>query len=246
MTLAVAGSREAADVWTSSDEYARRFSGVIGDWFLRVQAEATLRVLERYPDARILDVGGGHGQLADVLVDTGFEVTVLGSTEACRARIGHLLNGGRCSFVAGNILDLPYPDRAFDVVMSYRLLSHVDEWGRFLAELSRVARYAVIVEYPPTRSLNCFYPYLFDVKRRLEGNTRHFALFTESELAATFASVGYEVVDRYPQFFMPMVFHRTVNCLPASLIVERFSRWVGLTGLFGSPVILHAVRKGAS
>ena len=239
----VVKSPEPADIWTSSDEYARRFSGAVGDWFLKVQAETTLRALERYSAARILDVGGGHGQLAGVLVDNGFEVTVLGSAEVCGERIRHLLTSGRCRFVTGDILSLPFPDRAFDVVISYRLLSHVDEWERFLAELSRVAECAVVVDYPSVRSLNCLYPYLFGLKRRLEGNTRHFRPFAESWLSATFESCGFELVGRYPQFFLPMVFHRMVKSLRASLVIESFARRVGLTDLFGSPVVLQAARK---
>jgi hypothetical protein len=55
---------ETADIHTSSDEYALRFSGPAGEWMLAVQERIALRMVRRFPDATILDVGGGHGQLA--------------------------------------------------------------------------------------------------------------------------------------------------------------------------------------
>jgi hypothetical protein len=56
---------EDADVETSSEAYARRFSGAVGGWFLEVQANATLDLLRPFPRARIVDVGRGargHGR----------------------------------------------------------------------------------------------------------------------------------------------------------------------------------------
>ncbi|NEO49979.1 MAG: class I SAM-dependent methyltransferase, partial [Moorea sp. SIO4A3] len=54
---------ETADIETSSEDYASRFAGEIGAWLLKVQEDATLKMLTPYPKATILDVGGGHGQL---------------------------------------------------------------------------------------------------------------------------------------------------------------------------------------
>ena len=70
---------ETADIETSSAAYASRFSGPTGSWLLRVQAEATLSMLQSYPQATILEVGGGHGQLTPHLLKAGHSVTVLGS-----------------------------------------------------------------------------------------------------------------------------------------------------------------------
>ena len=52
---------ETADIDTSSDDYARRFSGKTGAWFLKVQQAATMRMLALSCQKTILDVGGGHG-----------------------------------------------------------------------------------------------------------------------------------------------------------------------------------------
>ncbi|MDQ2673475.1 MAG: methyltransferase, partial [Chloroflexota bacterium] len=80
MTLAATPAREDADVESSSEAYARRFAGPVGQWFLELQARLTLESLAGLPPgATILDVGGGHAQLAPPLVEAGYRVTVVGS-----------------------------------------------------------------------------------------------------------------------------------------------------------------------
>jgi ubiquinone/menaquinone biosynthesis C-methylase UbiE len=232
---------ETADIETSSNDYALRFFGEIGDWLLKVQEEATLGALAPYPNAKVLDVGGGHGQLTNALVQNGYQVTVLGSANICKTRIQSFIDQGLCSFKVGNILDLPYSNQAFDIVVSYRLLPHVTQWRQFLSELARVARQAVIVDYPTVQSVNYIAPYLFQLKKNLEGNTRPFTCFKESELLEVFKSLGFIRAERYPQFFLPMVLHRTVKSPALSRAVERFCRLSGLTSLLGSPVILKVV-----
>jgi len=234
---------ETADIETSSDDYARRFSGQVGDWFLRVQEEATLRMLAPYKEAKILDVGGGHGQLTTALIRHDYQVTVLGSADVCKQRVWKFVDENRCSFKVGNILDLPYPDQTFDVVVSYRLLPHVTQWKRFLSELTRVAQKAVIVDYPAIKSVNAVAPLLFRLKKRLEGNTRPYKSFWESQLLAAFRAHGFIRVERYPEFFLPMALHRTMKLPSLSSKLERISRLSGLTALFGSPVILRFIRE---
>jgi ubiquinone/menaquinone biosynthesis C-methylase UbiE len=236
---------ETADIETSSDEYARRFSGPIGNWLLKVQEEATLRMLAPYSGARILDVGGGHGQLVRAFVENGYQVTVLGSAEVCKMRIQKFVDENRCSFKVGNILDLPYPSGAFDIVVSYRLLPHVTRWVKFVSELARVAQLVVMIDYPATRSINCIAPQLFHFKKRLEGNTRPFNAFMEGELLEIFHSLGFKWADRYAQFFLPMVLHRVLKLPALSVAMESAFRLLGATQLLGSPVILKLVRNAA-
>jgi SAM-dependent methyltransferase len=234
---------ETADIETSSEDYALRFRGPIGAWFLKVQEEATVRMLAPYSGAKILDVGGGHGQLTEALVRTGHRVTVLGSADVCKRRIQKYLDEHRCAFKVGNILDLPFPNRAFEVVVSYRLLPHVTLWRQFVSELGRVAQRVVLVDYPAVRSVNYIAPALFRLKRRLEGNTRPFASFRESELREAFQSLGFVPAERFPEFFLPMVLHRLLKWPGLSSQVERLCRILRLTHLFGSPVILKLVRE---
>jgi 2-polyprenyl-3-methyl-5-hydroxy-6-metoxy-1,4-benzoquinol methylase len=235
---------ETADIETSSDEYASRFSGEIGKWFLKIQEEATLGMLAPFPQATILDVGGGHGQLTGVLIENNFSVTVIGSAEVCKARIQKHIENPKCSFEVGDVLNLPFDDQEFDVVISYRLLAHVEQWQKFLSELTRVASKSVIIDYPEARSFNALSPFLYDFKKNIEGNTRTYKIFRESDLLPIFKSNNFFRERRFAEFFFPMVLHRKINSLKFSSSVEAISRFLGLTGLLGSPVILEVNRQG--
>jgi ubiquinone/menaquinone biosynthesis C-methylase UbiE len=234
---------ETADIETSSDDYALRFSGEVGSWFLQVQESVTLRMLAPYPGAKILDVGGGHGQLTPALLRHGYQVTVLGSADVCKQRIEAFLAEDRCSFKVGNILDLPFADQAFDIVVSYRLLSHVTQWKQFVAESSRVALKAVIMDYPAVCSFNYIIPLLFQVKKHLEGNTRTFTTFKDVELLKVFKSSGFIPDERYAEFLLPMVLHRILKSPRLSSMMEKICRLSGLTHLLGSPVIIKLIRE---
>ncbi len=234
---------ETPDIETSSEDYALRFSGKVGAWFLAVQEEATLRMLAPYAGAKILDVGGGHGQLTEALVQSGYQVTILGSSDSCKTRIQHLIDKSSCIFKVGNILDIPYRSQSFDVVVSYRLLPHVVRWEHLISELTRVTQKAIIVDYPVIRSMNYIAPFLFQFKKRLEGNTRLFTIFKESEVVETFKSCNFIPADRYPEFCLPMVFYRALKSYRLATGIEGICRLSGFTNAFGSPVILKLVRE---
>src|SRR3954463_13431369 len=91
--------REDADIGTSSEDYARRFTGAVGRWFVETQTRITLELLRALPvGASILDVGGGHAQIAPPLIAAGYEVTIAGSDPICSARLKPWIVDGRCRF----------------------------------------------------------------------------------------------------------------------------------------------------
>lgn len=229
---------ETADIESSSDDYAARFSGASGQWMLEVQEKLTMRLLSPHGNAlTVLDVGGGHGQLARPLCAAGHDVTVLGSAPECAHRIQDLLTAGQCRFLVGNVIELPFEDHAFDVAISFRMLTHCGRWEKLVSELCRVARRAVVVDYPTSQSVNRIAPWLFEAKRKVETNTRTWHLFRHDEVTAAFDHSGYRLAKRLKQFFFPMVVHRMLNCRPLSAGLEAFARRVGLTQWAGSPVI---------
>jgi 2-polyprenyl-3-methyl-5-hydroxy-6-metoxy-1,4-benzoquinol methylase len=234
---------ETADIETSSDDYARRFAGAVGAWMLACQAQITLDFLEQSGARSVLDVGGGHGQLTQPLVDRGYEVTVLGSDECCAARIKPLIDGGRVAFKKGDVIGLPYDDGAFDAVISFRLLPHCERWERLIDEMARVARVAVIGDYPTSQSLNAIAPLFFGAKKKLEGNTRTWRAFRHGEIGGALRRNGYALAGRRGQFFWPMVVHRMLGRPGVSKVLESVPHWVGLQRVLGSPVIFYADRS---
>ena len=235
----------AADVETSSAGYARRFAGPVGDYFLEVQARTTLELLAPWPAASLLDVGGGHGQVTGPLVEHGYAPTVIGSTRVCGDRIAAWVERGQARFEAGDLLALPVPDRAFDVCLCDRLLPHLARWQTLIGELCRVARHAVLVDYPTRRSMNLLGGALFGVKRGVEGDTRPFTVFRDAEVAGAFRARGFRVTARRPQFFFPMALHRALARAPLARGLEAAAGALGLRRALGSPVILRAQREPA-
>lgn len=224
-------------------DYQRRFAGPVGNYFLTVQATTVLELLERYPTASVLDVGGGHGQLAKPLVQRGYEVSVIGSHESCRERLEEMLPQDKFRFFTGNLLKLPFETNSFDLVLGFRLISHLVHWREALHEMCRVARTAVLIDYPDMRSVNLVSKPLFKLKKMSERNTRPFTCFSRKSIAEEFSAHGFSNLEFRPQFFVPMVVHRIMRAPLISKALEGSARMTGLTHFFGSPVIV-AARSG--
>jgi ubiquinone/menaquinone biosynthesis C-methylase UbiE len=233
---------ETADIETASADYATRFDGVVGQYFLDQQAAITLKLLVDLPGARVLDVGGGHGQIAGPLAENGFEVTVTGSADSCGAALEKRVSREDVNYLTCDSLDLPFEDKSFDAVISFRLLPHTEHWQDLIAELCRVANKSVIIDYADIRSSNILYEQLFWMKKKLEENTRPFILYSRSQISDEFRKNGFSAPNFRPEFLLPMVIHRKLKSRTFSTLVEHLFRWTGLTHLFGSPVILRSDR----
>lgn len=235
---------EDADVETSSARYALRFAGPVGRWFLERQARLAVELLRPWPHSTVLDLGGGHGQLVSPLLAAGHHVTVYGSgASACSEHVRALAGQGRIEFRTGDLLRAPWADEAFDVVLSFRLLPHARDWRALVAELSRLAAKAVVVDYPTARSLNAAAGALFGLKQRLEGDTRPFTVFRDRDLVDAFAAHGLRPTGRRPQFFFPMALHRALRIATPARVLEGAARLAGLTRALGSPVLLRLERR---
>jgi ubiquinone/menaquinone biosynthesis C-methylase UbiE len=236
--------REDADVETASDEYAARFEGDVGRWFLERQARGTLQLLGHLAKgASVLDVGGGHAQLTPALVRAGYRLTVTGSHPSSGARLSQWVSRGQCHFEVADFHALPHRDRSFVAVLCFRLLSHSIQWTSLIRELCRVAQDLVVLEYPSTRSVNVVSNHFFGLKRRIEGNTRPYSLFSPSEIRRAFEQQRFHVVAQDPQFLFPMVLHRWAGASRLSRLIEAPGRFLGLTRWLGSPIIARADRN---
>jgi ubiquinone/menaquinone biosynthesis C-methylase UbiE len=229
----------APDIETSSEGYASRFSGRAGTYLLEVQGVGMDSLISEFSGQSVLDVGGGHGQLLGVYRRNNMQVNLHGSDPECFAR---LARDEEIEFFVSDIFALPFGDRSVDVVTAVRLVSHVDEWPALLKEMCRVARVCVIIDYPSKRSLNALTPLLFGLKRGIEKNTRTYISFSHRQLRKEFTRYGFAAVTEYKQFLLPMVVHRTLGGGKLPRAIEKVCRAVGLTRLFGSPILLKATR----
>jgi len=237
----------APDIASSTDDYATRFSGKIGAWFLEVQKRATLRFLKPYgvESRRIIDVGGGHGQNVAGILESGHQLVVTGSDATCAHRLErYLAEHKTLSFKICPLTQIPVPDREYDAVVSYRMLSHLDHWPEFVGELCRISKDRVIVDYPTYRSANLLNSLFFKMKKGVERNTRQFTIFNERDIIAVFEKHGFQLEGRVGQFVLPMAFHRMHKQVFLASFVEGICGVLGISWLFGSPVIASFRRKG--
>ncbi len=233
---------EAPDIESSSDAYARRFSGAAGRFFLDRQEQVIARALADKHAVTILDVGGGHAQLSGPLAARGHKVTVTGSTPECAARLALDPRNAALEFAVGDLAALPFGDRSFDTAVSIRLMAHVADWQRFLAELCRVAERTVVIDYPELASSNLLSLATFGLKKRIEGDTRHYRNFWAATLKREFARNGFKVRSVERQFLLPMALHRAGKGAAPLRVAEATARALGLTGLLGNPGIMRADR----
>ena len=100
------------------------------------------------PDARILDVGTGAGDMPTAFGERGW-VTVAADTNPNVLEVARRRTAGdpRVELVEADGRALPFADDAFDVAHCSLLLHHLEpeEATTVLAELGRVARHGVVV-----------------------------------------------------------------------------------------------------
>jgi hypothetical protein len=81
----------------------------------------------------------------------------------------------------------------------------------------------------------------FFLKKRVEENTRRYRLFESGSVESEFDRNGMKCSEKYRQFFLPMFIHRWAQSKEVSRTAEEVCRKVGLSGVFGSPIIAKFV-----
>lgn len=119
--------------------YARRVTENVGDNRLKNRIETGL--IRRLVRGReVLDVGIGTGRASLPLLDEGVALTGIDSSQAmldeCRRRAG----GRPIRLQVGDVNAIPFPDAAFDSVVSLNVMTHFPHWREVLPEWLRVLR----------------------------------------------------------------------------------------------------------
>ena len=102
------------------------------------------------PGMSVLDAGCGPGTITQGLAEIAAPGNVIGCDlePGMVERASELAEGkglDNLSFQVGNILDLPFDDNTFDVVMSCAVTEHLSEPVKAMSELGRVAKKGGIV-----------------------------------------------------------------------------------------------------
>ena len=90
----------------------------------------------------VLEVGLGYGTVSQRIAESGAKLTGLdisrGPVEWLRHRLGLFGLPGRA--LQGSILDAPFPERSFDVVVSIGCFHHTGDMRRAISETARILR----------------------------------------------------------------------------------------------------------
>lgn len=97
-----------------------------------------------------LDAGCGEGFVARRVIDAVPGVSLTGCDVSQTALEIAAAANPEGRFVSGSVVELPFPDCAFDVVGCFEVLEHLrgDLPRKALSELGRVARQAVVLSVP--------------------------------------------------------------------------------------------------
>lgn len=223
---------------------ALRFGGPIGGYLLEVQQQLLLDVVTSPATRTVLDVGTGTGRAALALAAAGATVTGVDASremlDVARTRAAEL--GLSATFEVGDAHHLPIADRSIDVAISLRMLMHVPDWPRCVAELCRVSRWRVVLDFPAKAS---FAALESAARRRAAAagrKTEPYRVLAERDVRASLAAGGFRVTAVHRQFVLPIALHKKVGSLGATKMIERGLAAIGLRRLFGSPVTMVAER----
>jgi SAM-dependent methyltransferase len=192
--------------------------------------------------AKILEVGGGHGQLTEGFLRRGFQVWVQGSDASCFHLLEHLKSEFPQSlhFVVAPLWQLPFEAKNFDAVVAVRVLAHVENWRELVTEMLRLSRITVVIDLPLLSALNSLTPLLFGIKRKIEGNTRPYFSYSLADVSIFFAEQRSKILFMQREFVLPMGLHRVLGMAIFSRFIETVAALLGLRWLMGSPLILAA------
>jgi 2-polyprenyl-3-methyl-5-hydroxy-6-metoxy-1,4-benzoquinol methylase len=222
----------------------RRFGGPIGDLVASTQARVLTNMMGRIQGRDILDVGTGTGRAALLFARGGAEVTAVDASEAMLAvaRQRAAAQMVEVKFQVGDAHALDFADRSFDAVVCLRMLMHVPNWERCLAELCRTADRLVIVDYPSAVSVALFESMARRLAHRFGGRAEPYRVFTPTTIATAFDRNGFRIRSVHRQFVLPIAFHKAIGSRRFTTRTENALDRLGLLKIFGSPVTLVAER----
>ena len=223
---------------------ALRFGGPIGGLLLAAQEQLLVDALAPLDGRRVLDVGTGTGRAALGLARAGAVVTgVDASLEMLRVARGRAAAAGvSVAFGLADAHALPMTDRSVDAAVCLRVVMHAIDWRRCVAELCRVARWRVVVDFPARGSVAAIESLARRAVNAVGGSTEAYRVLAARDVAAAFHQQGFAVVLVRRQFVLPIALHKAIGRRGFTERVERALAGAGLLRLVGSPVTMVAER----
>ena len=220
-----------------------RFGKGVGEFLKDTQERLVFSKLEDVSGWKVIDVGAGTGRFTIAFLERGAEVMACDASE-------EMLKILRSKIVLTNSLQtrtidahqLPFSDRSFDCAVSFRLLMHVLDWKKALAELCRVSRDWLVIDFPPKHGFLRFAPLFHKIKKPFVKNLQPYKVLPVSEIEQVLRAQQFKIIARDSGFFLPITMHRITRSVRFSSVMESLFSKLGLTKSFGSPVTIFARR----
>lgn len=230
--------------WYAEEYDKDRFGGEFGR-FLQTQEVETFISLLDGSSGDVLDVGAGTGKLSIPLLFQGRRVTSVDlSSEMLRiAREKAEKEGKILNSVISDAQLLCFRDNAFECVISSRMLMHLKDWKKGIAEICRVAEGVVLIDFPSLTSFAGVDFLIKRVKSFFSSATKSYKAFHTGNVVHELERNNFLVIEIKKHFFLPVKFHRWINHPNVSLSIEKLCRWLGLVKFLGSPVTVKAIKQ---
>jgi 2-polyprenyl-3-methyl-5-hydroxy-6-metoxy-1,4-benzoquinol methylase len=221
-----------------------RFSGPIGRLIAETQEQVIVSFLGPLEGKTILDVGTGTGRAALALAARGALVTGVDASAEMLAVAERRAEAAKLpmKFSRGDAHRLDFPDRSFDAVVCLRVLMHTPDWRQSLAELCRVARHRVVLDYPARRSAAALQAAARHAAQALGSRVEAYRVFGDRQIEAALRAEGFRVRDIHRQFVLPIALHKQLASASLTGRVEGVLARIGLARWLGSPVTIVTER----
>jgi len=125
------------------------------------RCESSVRFLADFivPNAKVLEVGCGLGHTAVMLADMRPDIEIIGTDIKAVNTWEYFRQEFNCLFKECDATKLPFNPEEFDAVVSFGVMEHVADQGRFLKEIHRCLKkggYNIIFKLPNKYSLPQF------------------------------------------------------------------------------------------
>ena len=124
-------------------EYDAWYHTPRGMWISDIEFSLLMKLMSPLSKGSLLDVGCGTGHFSRLFAQTGFGVTGIDPDSKALSFAESL--DSQVRYVKGDVTELPFPDKAFDVCCAVTSLCFVSEPVRALEEMWRVSRRGVIL-----------------------------------------------------------------------------------------------------
>jgi len=186
-----------------------RFGGKIGEEIKLTQEKIVFSALGDVKGWKILDLGAGTGRMTIPLLDAGAKVTACDASSQMLEVLKQKTSNADLTVSVADAHQLEFPDQTFDCSLSFRMLLHVIEWKKALAELCRISKDWLVFDFPPRHGFLLLTPIRHRIHKMVKGSVQAYRTLPLREVKEEIGKNGFQIVKEDPGFFLPLVIYRT-------------------------------------